>query len=104
MEFEGYFDNSEEEYKALEEKLSPNIDRDLELFKDEIKEMIEVEIIQRYYYKEGTLMYQLRDDKALEKAKEVLNNDDLYKLTLKPKAKNIPPASEIKEKIKDQYS
>lgn len=104
MEFEGYFDNSEEEYKALEEKLSPNIDRDLELFKDEIKEMIEVEIIQRYYYKEGTLMYQLRDDKALEKAKEVLNNDDLYKLTLKPKVKNIPPASEIKEKIKDQYS
>lgn len=104
MEFEGYFDNSEEEYKALEEKLSPNIDRDLELFKDEIKEMIEVEIIKRYYYKEGTLMYQLRDDKALEKAKEVLNNDDLYKLTLKPKAKNIPPASEIKEKIKDQYS
>lgn len=104
MEFEGYFDNSEEEYKALEEKLSPNIDRDLELFKDEIKEMIEVEIIKRYYYKEGTLMYQLRDDKALEKAKEVLNNDDLYKLTLKPKAENIPPASEIKEKIKDQYS
>ncbi len=104
MEFEGYFDNSAEEYKALEEKLKPNIDRDLELFKDEIKEMIEVEIIQRYYYKEGTIKYQLKDDKALAKAKEVLNNPELYKLSLQPKSKNIPSAEEIKEKIKDQYS
>ena len=86
MEFEGYYSDSEEEYKALEAKLKPNIDRDLELFKDEIKEMIEVEIVQRYYYKEGTLMYQLRDDKALAKAKEVLNDSHLYKETLQPKA------------------
>lgn len=104
MEFEGYFDNSSAEYKALEETLKPNLDRDLELFKDEIKEMIEVEIIKRYYYKEGTIMYQLRNDKALEKAKEVLNDSKLYESTLQPKPINIPPASEIKEKIKEQFS
>ncbi len=104
MEFEGYYDNSANEYKALEEKLSPNLDRDLELFKKDIKEMIEAEIIQRYYYKEGTLLYQLRDDKALIKAKEILNDQKLYESTLLPKPQNIPPASEIKEKIKKQYS
>lgn len=104
MEFEGYFDNSAEEYKALEETLKPNLDRDLELFKDEIKEMIEVEIIKRYYYKEGTIMYQLRNDKALDKAKEVLNDSELYQFTLQPKPDNMPPASEIKEKIKEQFS
>ena len=104
MEFEGYFDNSAEEYKALEEKLKPNLDRDLELFGDEIKEMLEMEIIRRYYYKEGTIVYQLRNDKALDKAKEVLNDSELYQFTLQPKPDNIPPASEIKEKIKDQFS
>lgn len=104
MDFEGYYNNSEKEYKALEEKLSPNLDRDLELFKKDVKEMLEVEIIQRYYYKEGTLKYQLRDDKALQKAKEVLIDPNMYKFTLQPKHDNIPPASEIKEKIEEQYS
>ncbi len=93
MEFEGYFDNSANEYKALEEKLKPNIDRDLDLFEDEIREMIEVEIVQRYYYKEGSLMYQLRDDKVLMKAKEVLNDSKLYQSTLKPNTGNTPQAS-----------
>ena len=103
MEFEGYYDNSSDEYKALEEKLKPNLDRDLELFKKDIKEMIEVEIVQRYYYKEGTLMYQLRDDKALQKAKEIFKDTQLYELTLQRKSDNIPPAEEIKQKIKEQY-
>ena len=104
MEFEGYFDSASDEFGELEKKLRPDPERDLELFKNEIKEMIESEIIQRYYYKEGTLRHQLRDDKVLDKAKEVLNDNQIYKYTLQPKPENIPPASEIKEKIKNQYS
>lgn len=104
MEFEGYFDSASDEFGELEKKLKPDLERDLELFKNEIKEMIESEIIQRYYYKEGTLRHQLRDDKVLEKAKEVLNDHQIYKFTLQPKPEHIPPASEIKEKIKNQYS
>lgn len=104
MEFEGYFDSSSDEFAALEKKLKPDLDRDLDLFKEEIKEILESEIIQRYYYKEGTLRYQLRSDKVLEKAKEVLNDPSLYEFTLKPKPENIPPAGKIKEKLKNQFS
>ena len=84
MEFEGYFNTASEEFKALEEKLQPNLDRDLELFSKEIRQMIETEIVQRYYYKEGVLMYELKDDAALKKAKEVLKDKQLYARTLQP--------------------
>ena len=95
MEFEGYFNTASEEFKALEDKLQPNLDRDLELFKKEIRQMIETEIVQRYYYKEGVLIYELQDDAALKKAKEVLKDKQLYNYTLQPKPANILPAKEL---------
>ena len=104
MEFEGYFDTASQEFKALENKLQPNLDRDLELFKKDIKQMIETDIVQRYYYKEGVLIYELQDDPALKKAKEVLKDKQTYNYTLQPKPANIPPARVIKEKIENQYS
>ena len=104
MEFEGYMDVASDEYKALENKLQPDLDRDLELFKEDIRSMIESEIVQRYYYKKGVLIHQLSGDKVFDKAVEVLKNPDLYQSVLQPGPANIPPASEIKEKLKNQYS
>jgi len=50
------------------------------------------------------LIHQLSDDKVFDKAVEVLRNPDLYRSLLQPKSANIPPAKEIKEKLKNQYS
>ncbi len=86
MQFEGYYETAQNEFKALEAQLKPNIDRDLELFKDDIKSIIESEIIQRYYYKEGVLRMQLRDDPILKKAKEILQDKALYNRILSPKS------------------
>jgi carboxyl-terminal processing protease len=97
MEFEGYMDVASAEYKALETKLQPNLDRDLELFKEEIKKMIESEIVQRRYYKKGVLIHQLSDDKVFDKAMELLRNPDAYQSLLRPKMANMPPAKKIKE-------
>lgn len=104
MEFEGYFNTASEEFTALENKLQPNLDRDLELFKKDIKQMIETEIVQRYYYKEGVLMYELQDDPVLKKAKEVLKDKQIYNYTLQPKPATIPLVKEIKEKVQNQHS
>ncbi|MDD4631291.1 MAG: S41 family peptidase [Proteiniphilum sp.] len=104
MEFEGYMDVASAEYKALESKLQPDLDRDLELFKEEIRKMIESEIIQRRYYKKGVLIHQLSGDPVFDKALELLRNPGLYRSLLRPEPANMPPAKEIKEKLKDQYS
>ena len=104
MELEGYMDVASAEYKALEAKLHPDTDRDLELFRKEISRMIESEIVQRHYYKKGVLIHQLSDDIVFDKAVEILHNPDLYHSLLQPKPANIPPAKEIKEKLENQYS
>lgn len=104
MEFEGYMNVAADEFKALEAKLHPNLDRDLELFKSLIKKMIESEIVQRYYYKKGVLLHQLSGDKVFEKAVEVLKNPEVYNYILMPLPDNIPSAEEIKKKLENRYS
>jgi carboxyl-terminal processing protease len=104
MEFEGYMKTAEDEFKALEDKLVPDLDRDFETFKDEIKSLLSSEIVKRYYYKKGAVQESLKTDKTFDKAVNVLKDKQLYDQTLKPTPKNMPSAKEIKEKIKDQYS
>lgn len=82
MEFEGYMKVASEEFKALEAKLVPDLDRDLEAFKDDIIQLVNAEIIKRYYYEKGQYKYSLKNDKELAKAIEVLGNSNLYKETL----------------------
>lgn len=60
--FEGYLDEASEEIKALEKKLTHNLDRDLDYFSKDIRSMIADEIIKRYYYTRGGIIQQLKDD------------------------------------------
>ncbi|WP_298645939.1 S41 family peptidase [uncultured Proteiniphilum sp.] len=104
MEFEGYMDVAKEEFAALETKLHPNLERDLELFKEDITSIIESEIVQRFYYKKGVLLHQLSNDKVFDKAVEVLQDQEMYRSLLRPLPVKVPPAGEIKEKLQNQYS
>jgi carboxyl-terminal processing protease len=85
MEYEGYMDAASEEYKALEAKLSPDIDRDLELFKKEIGELINTEIAKRYYYRKGEIQEELKTDKSVKEAVAILNDPARYREILSPK-------------------
>ncbi|WP_165020822.1 S41 family peptidase [Dysgonomonas sp. ZJ279] len=82
MEFEGYMKSADEEYKALEAKLVPNLNRDLDTFKEEIMQQINTEVVKRYFHERGEYMFTLQRDKTLAKALEVLNDPKLYKETL----------------------
>lgn len=75
---EKYFDISANEFEALTAKLTPNLDRDLIRFKDEISDLLAHEIIKRYYYQKGGIEYSLQEDKTLLKAIEVLENKTEY--------------------------
>lgn len=82
MEFEGYYNSSEAEFKALEAKLVPDLDRDLELFKADIKQLINAEIVSRYYYQKGRFASGIKYDRGIAKALEVIKDKDLYTKTL----------------------
>ena len=85
-EFEGYLTDASDEFKALEKKLSHNLERDLDHFSKDIKEMIAVEIIKRYYYQRGSIIQQLKDDKDLKEAVGILTAPEKYKEML-----SVPP-------------
>ncbi|MBN1821658.1 MAG: S41 family peptidase [Prolixibacteraceae bacterium] len=75
---EKYFDSASEEFKALEEKLTPNLKSDLLKFKPEISELLKDEIVSRYYYQKGAIRSAIEDDKLIKKAMDVLSDNDVY--------------------------
>lgn len=88
-EFEGYMEGASEEFKALEQKLNHNLDRDLDHFAPQIKKQIAQDIATRFFYQRGAVMERLKDDVDLEKAIETLTNPEAYRkiLTVSPVAK-----------------
>ena len=80
---EKYFSIAKEEFEKIATKLKPNLDRDLVMFEKEIKKLLTHEIIKRYHYQMGGIVYALRDDKTLIKAMETLKDMDKYKEILK---------------------
>ena len=78
-EFEGYMKDASDEFKALEQKLTHNLDRDLDYFSKDIKNMIAQDIIKRYYFQRGGIIQQLKDDDSLNEAVKVLGDSAKYK-------------------------
>ena len=81
-EFEGYMEGASEEFKALEQKLNHNLDRDLDHFAPQIKKQIAQDIATRFFYQRGAVMERLKDDADLEKAIETLTNPEAYRKIL----------------------
>ena len=73
-----YFDDVKTEYEALKTKLTHNKKGDLYKFKDEIKQILESEIVSRYYYQKGQIEISLKHDPVLEEAIKTLGDKKLY--------------------------
>lgn len=97
MEFEGYMKSSEDEFKALEAKLVPDLERDLNTFKTDIMQMLNAEIAKRYYYQKGEFAANMKYDAGLKKALEVINDSELYKKTLSAPSKDESVEKELKQ-------
>lgn len=80
---EKYFSLAKAEFDDITAKLTPNLDRDLEMFEKEIKTLLTYEIVKRYHYQIGGILYALRDDKVLKEAVSVLKDQKKYQEILK---------------------
>lgn len=75
---ERYYDISEESLKALEICLTPDVRRDMEIFKSDVCEMLGIELVRRYYYQKGAILYSIKDDKEIMQSLELLTDKDKY--------------------------
>lgn len=70
---------------ALRKRLSHSKEKDLQTFKEEIREVLEENIVSRYYYQRGMLEAGFDDDVDILKAVQLLNNPVEYASILKGK-------------------
>jgi carboxyl-terminal processing protease len=80
--FEGFLENDSSLFSTLEAGLTPDLNRDLERYAEQIKQLVSQEIVRRYYYQKGEIVESLKKDRTLEKALSVLADAALYRKTL----------------------
>ncbi|GHT32002.1 peptidase S41 [Bacteroidia bacterium] len=98
--FEGYLEDEDSvTFQTLAAKLTPDIDRDFERFKPEIKALLASEITKRYYYEKGEMIQDLKADPVLKKALEILSVPALIEETLTQKDTNEIPQINSKRNI-----
>lgn len=79
---EKYYDRAKDELDNLRAKLINDKKTDLESFKPEVKQFLRDEIVGRYYYEDGQIQTNLKDDIQLHKAIEILKDPNQYKSIL----------------------
>lgn len=86
---EKYYDMHKDLFDELEKDITHNPEQDLLNFRKEITELIEDEVIGRYFYQEGSIKWALKTDDQVNKAIEVLSNNNLYTSILTGKSGNL---------------
>lgn len=86
---EKYYDMHKDLFTDLEKDIAHSLDQDLTMFKGEITDLIEDEIIGRYFYEEGSIAWTIKKDEQLKKTLEIFDNKDEYNAILSGKSGSI---------------
>jgi len=77
-EKENYFDELSDEFEAILDELMLTKDDDLTQYSEEIKLVLLMDIVGRYYHNEGRIIASLGVDPEIDKAIEILNDPETY--------------------------
>lgn len=92
---EKHYDDVKTELEGMRKKVTTNKANDLMRFKPEIRELLEQEIVSRYYFQKGSVEASFDDDPNILMALNVINDQPRYTALLKPgtlEAKTRPEA------------
>ncbi|NQV02501.1 MAG: S41 family peptidase [Bacteroidia bacterium] len=109
-EKENYFDAIQEEYDQLKAYMIEDKQADIKKYEEQIRELLRMEIVSRYYYQKGKVEASLDRDPELAKAIEILHDPATYaaildgtyvlpeetKETIKQEADNIQDNASMK--------
>lgn len=84
LEKEGYKDDLAVDIDHIETKINESKKSDLDEYKEEIIDLIEREIVTRYFYQKGKIIHSLQNDPELDQAIEILSNSEKYNTILNP--------------------
>jgi carboxyl-terminal processing protease len=81
---EKYFDAIKKQFNALKKSMGHNKDADLKKYKEEIKNLIRIEILDKYYYEKGRISALIKTNLDIKKAIELLKDKKQYDAILNP--------------------
>jgi carboxyl-terminal processing protease len=80
---EKYYDIHKDLFNDLQKDIAHNLDQDLTMFRSEITDLLEDEIISRYFYEPGAIAWTIKKDEQVLKARDLLNDRGEYDAILK---------------------
>lgn len=80
---EKYYDLHKELFNDLQKDVAHNLEQDLTMFRPEITDLIEDEIMSRYFYESGAIAWTIKKDEQVLKARDILNDSTQYGSILK---------------------
>jgi carboxyl-terminal processing protease len=75
---ENYFGAIKGTYDALKAQMASDKKSDLDKHKDQIKELLKIELVTRYYYQKGKVEAGLKNDNDVNEALRILGDQALY--------------------------
>ena len=81
---DGYLESISTQIDALERQLKADKENDLLKNRDDIEDLLRIEIVGRYYYQVGRIEASLENDPELKEAFNILLNPSQYESILKP--------------------
>ncbi len=82
-EDERYLELLQSEIDALEARIDSDKEKDIARYSDQIEDMLETEIVSRYYYQKGEIEESLEEDPIVSAAKKLVQNSSEMKRLLK---------------------
>jgi carboxyl-terminal processing protease len=86
---EKYYEIHKDLFSSLEKDIAHSLEQDLKIFRPEITDLLEDEIISRYFYEDGAIAWTIKNDEQILKARDILNNKEEYTSILKGTAGSI---------------
>ncbi|HOW30348.1 MAG TPA: S41 family peptidase [Bacteroidales bacterium] len=75
---EGCWDEIKTDYELLKSKIEKHKTEDIDNNRDEISQLLKLEIVSRYYYQKGRIESSLSSDKDLLESEKLINDKPLY--------------------------
>lgn len=79
---ERYYPELKGQLDQIKARIEENKKNELMLYKDQVKALLEEDIISRYYYERGIIEVSFKHDQDIKKATEILTNTTQYKKML----------------------
>ena len=96
---ENYFDAIKEEYDHLKIRMEKDKQEDMQKYNKQIRDLLKMEIVTRYYYQKGKIVSALKHDPELVDAIATINDSEKYSGILS--GKFVQPKPEIPVKDED---